>query len=87
MSRLCEHPDFYEHLKKALGIELLVCEVDHRKKYIQAHRRDRMDTVDDGTMSLLRVLRKDWAAMKIQHMVRNYFRAKRAKAFREENEK
>lgn len=74
MTRLCEHPDFYEHLKKALGIEVLVYEMDHRKKFIQSHRRDRAEMEDDGTMRLLKVLRHDWAAMKLQSMYRIFLR-------------
>lgn len=68
VAKLSGHADFYKSLKKANGVTLLCTEVDIRKKKMKANRRNRaMASVDeDGTMSLLKVLRRDWAACKIQ---------------------
>jgi hypothetical protein len=68
IARLCNHKDFYVTLKKANGISLICTEIDIRKKKMKANRRNRaLASVDeDGTMALLKVMRRDWAACKIQ---------------------
>lgn len=55
---------------------MLCTEIEIRKKKMKANRRNRALTSldEDGTMQLLKVLRRDWAAIKIQGNFRLYLR-------------
>ncbi len=77
LSRLSVHPKFYSILKKSNGINLLTYEVDSRKKKMKATRRARAAQGgydEDGTLQMLGVIRKDWAAVRIQNLARTRLR-------------
>ena len=73
IAKLSPHPLFRDRVKSLNGISAIVYEIDRRRKIRQMMRRSRVDAAPEEyfTDVLLTNLRKDWAAVKIQAVVRS----------------
>jgi hypothetical protein len=76
---LSVHPKFREKLRKCRGINITVYEMDIRKRHRALRRQGgEYDVPEDISTDLLfAVLKKDWAATKIQAVYRAYIARKR----------
>lgn len=78
MAVLSVHPKFREKLRKSRGINITVYEMDSRRKQRAIKRLIEYDVQEDhATDALYSVLKKDWAATKIQAVYRAFIARKR----------
>jgi hypothetical protein len=70
---LSAHPKFREKLRKVRGINITVYEIDSRRKLRALRRLTEYDVPEDTATDLLfGVLKRDWAATKIQAVYRAF---------------
>lgn len=75
---LSTHPKFREKLRKCRGINITVYEMDIRRRHRAARRLVEYDVPEDTSTDLLfAVLKKDWAATKIQAVYRAFIARRR----------
>lgn len=78
MAVLSSHPKFRDKLRKSRGINITVYEMDSRRKQRAIRRLVEYDIeADASTDALYAVLKKDWAATKIQAVYRAFIARKR----------
>jgi len=75
---LSSHPKFHNRVSKARGINVIVYEIDVRRKQRSSRRKANYDADEDPyTDALFAVLKSEWAATKIQaHYRRHRIRGK-----------
>lgn len=79
LSLLTGYPGFCDRVRKCRGINIVVYEVDARKKQRLFQRKNHMHVEEDSaTDRLFSVLKEDWAATRIQAMMRAYCARKKA---------
>jgi len=78
LSLLAGYAGFRERVRKCRGINVVVYELDVRKKYRLFQRKNHMELEEDhATERLYAVLKEDWAAIRIQATCRSHLIRKR----------